>query len=203
MARSGTSSGPTHRRAASRNAEVDAQLIKVLGHPVRARILRVMSDRPASPKEIAEQLHEPLSNISYHVRVLLDAGCLELVGTTPRRGAVEHHYRALRRPDVAEGEWHELTGRQRRAVAAQSLERLASTAGVAVSDGYFDESEALALWTELDLDAAGSQELTRLVGRFVAGVQRLEAKAQARAQRTASGEPLIRARVGLFRFREP
>jgi hypothetical protein len=31
---------------------------------------------------------------AYHVRVLKKLGCIELVGMQPRRGAVEHVYRA-------------------------------------------------------------------------------------------------------------
>jgi hypothetical protein len=36
--------------------------------------------------------------VSYHVRILARLGLIELVRTTPRRGAVEHHYRSLPRP---------------------------------------------------------------------------------------------------------
>ena len=35
-----------------------------------------------------------LRSVAYHVRVLKKLGCIELVETLPRRGAVEHVYRA-------------------------------------------------------------------------------------------------------------
>lgn len=53
----------------------------------------------ASPKEIAGHLGEKLGNVSYHVRILARLGLIELVRETPRRGAVEHHYRAVPRPE--------------------------------------------------------------------------------------------------------
>jgi predicted transcriptional regulator len=54
----------------------------------------------ASPKELAGQLGEKLGNVSYHVRILARLGLIELVRETPRRGAVEHHYRATPRPEA-------------------------------------------------------------------------------------------------------
>ena len=73
---------------------VDPRIIKALGHPLRQRILQVLNTRVASPSEIAAQLDEPLGNVSYHVKTLLEYDCVELVETAPVRGAVEHFYRA-------------------------------------------------------------------------------------------------------------
>ena len=70
-------------------------LISALSHPLRRKILRRARD-PVSPKQLADSLREPLGNVSYHMRELADAGLLEFVRTEPRRGAVEHFYRASR-----------------------------------------------------------------------------------------------------------
>ena len=67
---------------------------RALAHPLRARLLSEMAEREASPVELAEELDEPLGVVSYHVRVLAQAGLLELVNRTFKRGAVQHHYRA-------------------------------------------------------------------------------------------------------------
>lgn len=70
-------------------------LLAALRHPLRRRILRLMSDgREASPSEIAKQLGETLSNVAYHVRVLVDAGALQAAGEKPVRGATQHFYRS-------------------------------------------------------------------------------------------------------------
>jgi predicted transcriptional regulator len=50
----------------------------------------------SSPVELAELLApdaRPVSAVAYHVRRLLDAGLIELAGTRPVRGALEHRYR--------------------------------------------------------------------------------------------------------------
>lgn len=66
---------------------------KALAHPLRARLVSMMHARAATPAQLANELGEPLSLISYHVRFLAQAGVIELVDRTFKRGAVQHHYR--------------------------------------------------------------------------------------------------------------
>lgn len=80
------------REAASR--EVAICIAKALSHSLRVQLLTVLNDRMASPKELAKELDEGLSQVSYHVKVLKDFGMIEMIKTEPRRGAVEHYYRA-------------------------------------------------------------------------------------------------------------
>jgi DNA-binding transcriptional ArsR family regulator len=71
----------------------DNDLLMALRHPLRRRILRVMGKRDViSPLELATELDRPLSNVSYHVRVLLDCAAVTLVKTRPKRGSVQHFY---------------------------------------------------------------------------------------------------------------
>src|ERR1044072_255427 len=76
---------------------VDQQLVKSLAHPLRAQILAILNERVASPNELSKELGEGLSQVSYHVKVLRDYECIELVKTEPRRGAVDHYYRGMKR----------------------------------------------------------------------------------------------------------
>ena len=76
--------------------EVNAKL-KALNHPLRQLILCMVRDRGTegiSPRQLADQLREPLSNVSYHVRELHTAKALTLVGTRPVRGSMQHFYLA-------------------------------------------------------------------------------------------------------------
>jgi len=73
----------------------DENLLTALGHPLRREILRAMADgKPVSPRELSEALGQPLSNVSYHVRVLVQSGALRLVRTRPARGSIQHFYRS-------------------------------------------------------------------------------------------------------------
>jgi DNA-binding transcriptional ArsR family regulator len=79
---------------AGRGRSNENELLVALGHPLRRQILREMAQRGAvSPRELASLLGRPLSNVSYHVRVLADCAAVNLVRTEPVRGSVQHFYR--------------------------------------------------------------------------------------------------------------
>jgi DNA-binding transcriptional ArsR family regulator len=66
-------------------------------HPLRIRIIEKAAAAPNerfSPAELAAEFGEPLGNVSYHVRALVAEGLLAKAGTQPRRGAIQHFYRA-------------------------------------------------------------------------------------------------------------
>jgi DNA-binding transcriptional ArsR family regulator len=79
---------------ASNLHSLDPRLAKALSNDVRARALELFAEGSKSPKSIAAELELDLRSVAYHVRVLRKLECIELVETLPRRGAVEHVYRA-------------------------------------------------------------------------------------------------------------
>jgi DNA-binding transcriptional ArsR family regulator len=73
----------------------DNNLLVALRHPLRRQILREMpSEEAVSPRELSTALDQPLSNVSYHVRVLAECAAVTLVRTKPVRGSMQHFYRA-------------------------------------------------------------------------------------------------------------
>jgi DNA-binding transcriptional ArsR family regulator len=75
------------------NRSDDNDLLVALRHPLRREILREMGAEEAiSPREIAGSLGQPLSNVSYHVRVLAECAAVSLVRTEPVRGSMQHFY---------------------------------------------------------------------------------------------------------------
>jgi DNA-binding transcriptional ArsR family regulator len=78
-------------------------LFTALGHPLRRRVLRTMlaEEGLISPRELADDLDEPLSALSYHVRVLAECNAAKLVRTKQIRGSTQHFYRATVKADWA------------------------------------------------------------------------------------------------------
>jgi DNA-binding transcriptional ArsR family regulator len=64
---------------------------------MRRKILREMLAKggEVSPRELSALLHEQLSALSYHVRVLAECNAVELVRTQQIRGSTQHFYRAV------------------------------------------------------------------------------------------------------------
>lgn len=70
-----------------------AELTKALSHPLRLEYLRALDGRrELSPSEYARESGDPLGNVSYHVKVLFEAGVLEVSSMVPRGGTMEHRY---------------------------------------------------------------------------------------------------------------
>ncbi|HET9123991.1 MAG TPA: winged helix-turn-helix domain-containing protein [Solirubrobacteraceae bacterium] len=141
----------------------DARLVKGLAHPLRIAILRVLEERTASPSEIAEEIEAPLGNVSYHVRFLARLGLVELAGTRPRRGAVEHYYRAVARLQVSQEAWERVPLPVRDAVLSSTLHDVARSVGEAAAGGGFSHEKAQATHVQITLDPDGMSELSAAV----------------------------------------
>ena len=173
-----------------RNDGMDPRVLKALAHPLRVDLLSALNLKVASPKMLAEELGEPLPNVSYHVRVLLDAGCIELVRTEPRRGALEHFYRAQMRPLFRLDEWTKLPPFTRRTLSSAILRQIWSDTAEATLDGSFDAREERHLSrSKLLLDEQGWQEVTQLLGETMDRAHEIHAESVGRAQK--SGEETL------------
>ena len=102
----------------------NARLIKAMGHPLRFRLLLRLNEGAASPSTLARELDEPLGNVAYHVKILLEQDAIELVDTRPVRGAIEHVYRAVSRPYFGEDHWAELPLSVRQTMLDENLQRM-------------------------------------------------------------------------------
>jgi DNA-binding transcriptional ArsR family regulator len=111
----------------------------LVAHPLRSQCLTLLADRTASPAEIAEELDENLGNVSYHVRKLWKGGAVEIVEEKPVRGAMEHFYRAIKRPQFSDQEVSEASLEDRAVFASQALSLLAANATTSLESKAFVE----------------------------------------------------------------
>jgi DNA-binding transcriptional ArsR family regulator len=165
----------------------DPRLIKALAHPLRVRILSILETRDmASPNEMAEELGVSLGVMSYHVRRLHALGFLELVKRTPRRGAIEHHYRAKARPHVTDEGWAETPSIVKRAMVGASLQQITGFINAAAAQGGFDRGDAHMSRTVVALDEQGWKELAGELARLMERVDELQGESLERVK--SSGE---------------
>ena len=117
------------------------QALRATAHPVRLQILSLLTGAEMSAAEVARELDLTHANASYHLRVLLDAGQLELASEERIRGGVAKRYRHP---------WREVDRRGRstpeermatvRAMAAEMVRRVEHWGG---RPGSFTDAE---LW---------------------------------------------------------
>ena len=164
---------------------VDSRLAKALAHPLRVQLLAGLNEGVASPNELAKRLGEPLTNVSYHVRMLHDLGCIELVDTEPRRGALEHYYRAVVRPFFGERDWKKLPKNARGSISDAVLQLVWEDASEAIKSGQFDERDDRHLSrTVLALDDQGWEELQELLADTLDRAMDIQAESASRASKS-------------------
>ena len=66
--------------------------VRALGHPVRTIILGLLHERAASVSELAVALERPKSTVAHHVKVLNEAGLVQVVRTRRVRAIEERFY---------------------------------------------------------------------------------------------------------------
>jgi DNA-binding transcriptional ArsR family regulator len=188
--------------ADARHGVVDPRLAKALAHPLRARILVVLNDQVASPNELADMLDERLPNVSYHVRALVDLGCIELVRTAQRRGAIEHYYRALSRPFFSDRDWKRLPRSARQAIADLGLQLIWDDVSTAIEAGVFEARPDRHLSrTPLLVDEQGWGELRDVLNGVLHEAERIGRDSRERIAKSA--DPGISTKVILLHFESP
>ena len=159
---------------------LDYGLMKALSHEDRVRAFAILAERVASPNELAKELNEGLSQVSYHVKVLEGYELIELVRTEPRRGAVEHYYRAVEQTLIPPGAWDNLPPAVRKSVSVSILSEFFDDASASMEAGVFDKSPGELSWSPLILDALGVKEFGQLARDFLESVMKLQANANKR-----------------------
>lgn len=71
----------------------DITALRSTAHPLRLRILSLLTATELSAAEVARELGVTHANASYHLRVLLDAGEVVVAGEERIRGGVAKRYR--------------------------------------------------------------------------------------------------------------
>src|SRR4051812_10925738 len=151
-----------------------------MSHPLRVRILAMLTERVASPVELAEWVDASLGVVAYHVRTLHRLGMIELVKETRVRGAVEHHYRAKERPRVSDEAWAEAPPVAKQAAVGSTLQMIHEYAQASAAAGGFDAGDTELTRTMMRLDAQGRQELSRAFAELLEKARSIEGAAEQR-----------------------
>lgn len=181
----------------------NSKLVKALGHPLRARALSILNERIASPKELHEQLEVPLGNVSYHVNVLEELGCIELVKTAQRRGATEHYYRGVTRSFLNKENWSELSSDAKGGVTVAGLKMIDDETRAALEADTFDSRDSRHLsCTPVKVDEQGWDDIMVLLDETLDRVLSIQGESVSRRAK-ADGAESVRATISLLGFESP
>jgi len=77
---------------ADRIALTEPSQVKAIGHPLRTTILGLLHERAATVSELAAAVGRPKSTVAHHVKVLTEAGLVQIVRTRRVRAIEERFY---------------------------------------------------------------------------------------------------------------
>jgi DNA-binding transcriptional ArsR family regulator len=192
-------SSSTSNRSRPPGETAEARIAKALAHPLRARILQRLGERVASPGDLALELGAPLGVVSYHVRMLRDYDCVELVRTEPRRGALQHFYRATARPVLDEDQWRTLPSALRRELAGETIGEVVADVSEASKAGTLDDPDVIVSRTPLELDERAFRKLNRLISRTID--QALQIAGESAARQGEKSTDLFLTELAVLHFK--
>jgi hypothetical protein len=182
---------------------IDQRLVRALAHPLRIKILEVLTERVASPNLLSNQLDAGLSHVAYHTRALDKCGCLDLVDTAQRRGATEHFYKAAPHSFIGDRIWRRVPRALLGGVSGATLQSFMDRAVAALEAGTIDAREDTTLyWMPVRLDEQGWDKVTAAMEETVDKVLAIQAESQQRLTRR-KGRGAISAIIGVASFETP
>ncbi|MEZ5077742.1 MAG: winged helix-turn-helix domain-containing protein [Solirubrobacterales bacterium] len=176
---------------------IDQELVRALAHPLRVRILEALQGRVASPTELSKEMGASLGVVAYHANTLEECGCLQLVKTRPRRGALEHFFTATPRSFIGHQDWRLAPQSVRGEVTAAAVQTFIDKVSKATEAGTIDGRDDTTLsWMPMNVDQAGWTEIRAIMEATLAQLTAVHARSNERL----GDESTIPVIVGLAGF---
>jgi len=186
-------------------------LCQPLSHALRVRILEVANERAISPVQfVNEELQpkgivfkspqHPMSHVSYHFRELEKAGCLYVIETIQRRGAIEHVY--VGKVTLTTDEFEKLSKEERSDLSRVGLQGFIARADSSMWTDTFDKrKDRFLAWMPLALDEQAWREVIQALDVCFETVRKIQIDAGDRLEENE--DPPVPATMALFGFESP
>lgn len=182
---------------------VNPRLASAMTHPTRLRALRVLTEREATPREIAEEIGEPLNNVAYHIKVLTRLGCIELVSVNQTQGGrvAEHVYRGTQRPYFDEGAWDQLDETEKLNVISAIMHHISEDVATSMVHGTFYEHDDTHLSrTPMVVDDEGWKEVIEVLDGALEELMAIQGRIN---ERRADPSETKLVKVAIIHFESP
>lgn len=171
-------------------------------HQTRIHALGVLTDRTASPKELAGELKCSIRHVTYHLEKLEELGMVELVRVDDNAAngrSREHFFRATERAWFDRETWKQIDGPKSNVTAA-IMGLINEDIAKAITAGTFDGEENHLSRTPLLVDRDGYEELVAYLAEVLEGIFAIREKA---ANRIKEDTETVQTMVHLIQFDLP
>lgn len=167
-------------------AAATTQLLRAGWHPIQIQALTILTEREASPKDIAIELgltKAKAGYVSHHVKELAKRGLVTMTRTEPRRGASEHYYRATVPLIVSDEDAKRMSVEERLSFTCWVVSCISHDFVRAIEAGTIDERIDRHLTRlPMNLDEQGYRELFEVHEESFERIQRIKAEAERRLE---------------------
>lgn len=167
--------------------------------------MRIFWERTATPREVAEELNEPLNNVAYHVKILRRLGCIELVESRQAHGGrvAEHLYRATYRHQLWDAAaFKQLSDADKLDVTRAIMQQVSEDLADAMASGTFNEDDDNHISrTPMTLDDEGWEEVTSTLANTLDQILEIQARVDERISDGSSTPHHVK--VNIIHFRSP
>jgi DNA-binding transcriptional ArsR family regulator len=185
-------------RPGQRKKGIEEMVQYSLGHRTRVYILIALNEGTYTAAELAEIIGEPVTNVSNHIREMLDGGSIELAETEQRGNVVLHYYRAVELPLYSQEEAEAMTVGQRQVIAGLVVQSASAEVMAALWAKKLADPRTCLYWDWHSVDQEGREDIEAEEKRFLERVQEIEVEATNR--RVESGEEAQSILVNLFGY---
>lgn len=178
------------------------QLLAALKHPTRSHLLTILNERTETPKQLAEELGRSIRHVTYHLKVLEDLACIELVKTEESAGGkvIAHYYRAIERPWFDREAWKQVESTHQPGITTGILASMSEDLTRALLSGTIDDRENHISRTPAVVDEIGYERLLVLLNDTLEEVIEIQAES---ANRLEDGGTPILTKVHIVQFLSP
>lgn len=171
----------------SKTRDASDAIAHAVAHRVRVDILTVLHEAPASQKELAEKLHEPLSTITHHINELNGAGAIEVAFAKEVGNVKQQFWRALKTSSYEPDDLARMSRDERQMLNRIIIQSIIAEALASLRTGLIGgDPYAATAWDRLWLDEQGYRDLNESVCRFFD--RNFEIAAEAAARMGETGE---------------
>jgi DNA-binding transcriptional ArsR family regulator len=182
---------------------IEERVAYAVSHRTRVYVLTILNEGVYNPDEIAAIMGEQTSNVSYHIKELLDAGSIEVAKTKKVRNTTQFYYRAIEMPFYSDEEIAAMSPEERQATIGLTLQCLMAEVMSAFWAGKMSTDPRLWLsWRWFNVDEQGRQDLADEQERSWQRAREIESEAaNRRAEAGGDTKSIIVASAGFPRER--
>jgi DNA-binding transcriptional ArsR family regulator len=176
------------RNRGENRRSVEEAVSYAVGHRIRIEILAALHEGPASAKELAKVVRQPLSNVTHHIEELFASGSIDIARTEQVGNIRQNFYCMVKLPFYSDEDIAAMTDDERQVLAGIILQAIAAEAMASLWAGKLHSDPRVMLaWNRIRLDEQGRMDLADEQARSWQRMMEIEGEAANR--RAETGDP--------------